>query len=196
MIEERLDVKNRFVNDVKDFQMEVVQDKDANRFIRFKKPDTNICHFDIITWPGHLCISGDMGTFVFRRLHDMFEFFRGDDINPQYWSEKLTAHDSVSGHKKFSQERFEEQIKEWFEYIEFDDEDQKAEIWQQIKFEVLNEDNNHEILAIRAAMDFYDKTYGYIFQDFWESNLMEYDYCYLWCLYAIVWAIKKYDEIN
>ena len=28
--------------------------------------------FDIVTWPGYLCYSGDMGCFVFTRLPDMF----------------------------------------------------------------------------------------------------------------------------
>ena len=47
-------------------------------------------------------VGGDIGDFVFRRLNDMFEFFRDDDagklrINPGYWAEKCTAADTRRG---------------------------------------------------------------------------------------------------
>ncbi len=29
-------------------------------------------------WPGHPAYAGDMGSFVFARLDDMFQFFRTD----------------------------------------------------------------------------------------------------------------------
>lgn len=48
------------------------------RHIRFRQPGTMCMHFDLITWPGYLCYTGDMGTYVFTRLADMFEFFRTD----------------------------------------------------------------------------------------------------------------------
>jgi hypothetical protein len=38
--------------------------------------------FDVVTWPGHLSISGDMGCFVFTRVDDMFTFFRGHEDAP------------------------------------------------------------------------------------------------------------------
>ncbi len=87
--------------------------------------------FDVVTWPGFLAYAGDMGAFVFARLEDMFEFFRGrpvDDkdklyINLGYWGEKLEAVDQVgrrdSGYRVFSpdklKEHVEEQIKNWVE---------------------------------------------------------------------------------
>lgn len=50
----------------------------------------------------YLCYTGDMGTYVFQRLTDMFEFFRTDReykkrnggklaVNLSYWGEKLQA---------------------------------------------------------------------------------------------------------
>ena len=32
------------------------------------------------------------------------------------------------------------------------------------------------------------------FYDFWETDLEEYTFRYLWCLYAIVWGITQYDK--
>lgn len=52
-----------------------------------------------MTWPGHLSITGDVGGYTFCRLRDMFEFFRGGQINPGYWGEKLVSH---SGYKSYS----------------------------------------------------------------------------------------------
>jgi hypothetical protein len=74
--------------------MDIVRDDGENRHIRFQQRGTGVYHFDIITWPGKLCITGDCGTFVFRRLPDMFEFFRSTQrgrINAQYWAEKVIA---------------------------------------------------------------------------------------------------------
>ncbi len=78
-------------------KMTIELDTGLHRSIRFAKPGTNLYAFRLTTWPGHLCISGDLETFVFARLPDMFEFFiRSEDpaatplrINPGYWHEKL-----------------------------------------------------------------------------------------------------------
>ena len=67
-----------FLRDISMHQMSVLRDDGVNRHIRFKTPGTNSMYFDIITWPGFLCYTGDMGTYVFRRLEDMFQFFRTD----------------------------------------------------------------------------------------------------------------------
>lgn len=83
---------DQFAKDVENHQMQVLVDDEVHRSLLFKQPDTGNMYFRINTWPNHLCISGDMGTFVFSRLHDMFAFFRGDkEPNLGYWSEKLEA---------------------------------------------------------------------------------------------------------
>lgn len=86
------DVKERFTNDTANHQMTVLHDDGLYRHVRFKAPDTGMYYYDLITWPGHLTISGDMGTWTFARSRDMFEFFRAnrpDRINADYWAEKL-----------------------------------------------------------------------------------------------------------
>ena len=87
-----------FLKDVAAHEMEILRDDGVYRHIRFKKPGTWCMHFDLVTWPGYLAYSGDMGCYVFSRLNDMFEFFRTDReylqrdgrqlcINLCYWSE-------------------------------------------------------------------------------------------------------------
>jgi len=95
-----------FLKDVATHEMQLLRDDGVYRHLRFKRPGTVCMYFDLITWPGFLCYTGDMGTFVFTRLRDMFEFFRTDReyaqrrgdrqlfVNHGYWSEKLVAVDS------------------------------------------------------------------------------------------------------
>lgn len=87
--------ENDFLEMVKDHKLTIINDDGINRHIRFKNPSTTNCYFDLITWKGHLAISGDLGTWVFSRLDDMFCFFRDEkgelNVNPSYWAEKLVA---------------------------------------------------------------------------------------------------------
>jgi hypothetical protein len=130
--------EERFLGDVKDHVMTIVRDDGrAGRHIRFKKPGTMCMHFDVITWPGYLCYTGDMGTYVFRRLEDMFEFFRTSSkhsrqdrqlfINPAYWGEKLESIDRGDGFKKFSREKFAAAIKDYYDSHVKEDIEEEAE---------------------------------------------------------------------
>lgn len=85
-----------FLKDVESHRMTVLSDSGVNRSLKFENPNCSNLHFFITTWPGHLCISGDMGTFVFARIHDMFLFFDGKEpqANMDYWSEKLIAQEA------------------------------------------------------------------------------------------------------
>ena len=84
------EAKDRFEACIKDHKIYIQNDNGNFRHIHCSKGDS-VYHFNITTWPGYLCISGDMGCFVFRRELDMFGFFRNksNGINPYYWSEKL-----------------------------------------------------------------------------------------------------------
>jgi len=38
--------------------------------------------------------------------------------------------------------------------------------------------------------------YGFDFDEFWEKDYRTCRYNYIWLCYAIVWGIKKFDELN
>jgi hypothetical protein len=222
--------KEQFLRDVGEHVLTVLRDDGVDRHLRFRKPGTGCYGFDLLTWPGHLLITGDCGSFLFLRLHDMFQFFRTDrepkddlHLNPQYWSEKLIATD-CNGRRggaatKFSKEKFEANIKRWFddsfeEEIKSDasldegdwdyeeDAEQRAKhvaerkarrdaIWEEIVSDVLHHsDNEHQ--AAQAAYDFEHD--GFNFQDFYEVDNSDYTFHFIWCAYAIAWGIKRYDE--
>ena len=190
----------RFLKDTKNHQMQVDIDQGVHRSIRFKKPMSFTYHFRLVTWPGHLSISGDMGDFVFARLNDMFEFFRDDSmenrINLSYWSEKLTAHDKNSGHKQFSQELFQSVIRERFAEWSFESRHAKDEALKHLEDEwdgLLSATPDNALDAIRAAEDYTCLVTGNGFSEMWDYRLDDYTFHFVWCCRAIVWGIKQYD---
>lgn len=200
-------VKANFLNTVKDHSLEIVHNDGVHRHLVFSKNKSMVYQFHLTTWPGHLCISGDMGTYVFSRIEDMFDFFRDSEdlrINPGYWGEKLQAICKTGGFMEWSEEFFQDAIKSDFdayfgdEDVAPDDEDEqeflsnKADCWEQIEIEVLHSPED-EHASMEAAMNFGFN--GFQFQDFWEHQLRDYTYHYLWCLYAIVWGIQQFDLI-
>jgi len=200
-----------FLKDVSTHVVEVIRDDGLFRHIRFKRPGTMCMHFDLITWPGYLCYTGDMGTYVFRRLNDMFEFFRTDrmssyakannltlDIDPGYWGEKLEAVDRGDGFKEWSVAKFKkrliEQFNEWADGENFSVED-KLKAFKILENDVLDclEDGGKEH-AYRSAMDceIYSNR---PFEDFYEIDTEEYTHYFIWCCYALAWGIAEYDKV-
>jgi len=191
--------EERFLRDVKDHHMKVLRDDGVDRHLRFRRPGTICYGFDLITWAGHLCITGDCGTYVFARITDMFEFFRVAPryegtlhINTGYWHEKVLAKDRHGGCEEYSRDAFHKAIKEWFKvWSEYQPKGLRDEGWRYVEEQVLSHDEN-EYDAINAALSFSYESLD--FQDFWEVNLREYTFRYVWCLYAIVWGIQQYDS--
>lgn len=189
----------RFLKEIDNHVMEVVWDDGVNRHIRFRRPGTMCLHFDLITWPGYLCYTGDMGTYVFRRLLDMFQFFRCDltdkpyRIDLRYWAEKVEAQDKGDGISAFSIDAFKAAVKDYFEQATSDEYDwpakKKAELWTEIENDVLDVDDEHS--AWENLRCFEHK--GFEFDD-WENQCKEYSHRFLWCCHALEWAITTYDK--
>jgi hypothetical protein len=207
--------EERFLRDVAQHKMTVIKDDGVHRHLHFAKPGTSCMHFDLITWPGYLCYTGDMGTYVFTRLRDMFEFFRTDReyakrrgkelaINPSYWGEKLEAVDKCDGFKQFSEEKFNAAIREYFvswvrDHRGDTSKEERRELWEAIECEVLGADGDGGGYRKQcAAHDFYHEVNravgNFRFEDFWETNVEEYSHRFMWCCYALAWGIQQYDD--
>ena len=50
-------------------------------------------------------------------------------------------------------------------------------------------------LEIREAVNNFNCN-GFDFDEFWEKDYRTCRYDYIWLCYAIVWGIKKFDELN
>ena len=209
--------EDRFLHDVANHEMEVLRDKGLYRHIRFKRPDSGCMYFDLITWPGSLCYTGDMGTYVFRRVEDMFEFFRTDQrdwnynksgglsINPSYWSEKLIA---VDGNRQkgsateFDADRFRAVINEYRVQWIRDCRDRgthkndRRALWDQVQTDVLDYLDEDPQSAMTAAYRFSEivGNLNFQFHDIWDHNFERFTFHFIWCCYALAWGVKKYDE--
>lgn len=169
-----------FLADVSGHTMTVIKDDGQHRHLRFRNNGSFNQAFEIITWPGYLAIVGDMGDYVFARITDMFEFFRGNSINLSYWAEKVQA-SGREGVKEYSEEIARAWVKEQLdEYEASDDVREQAD--------GLYYDNGEVRLYDQiGTIDFHG------FADHWEANFKDYTHHYRWCCFAIVWAIKQYD---
>lgn len=197
--------EEEFLKDVKDHQIEIIYERGVYRHITFRRPNTICMGFDLITWPGYLCYTGDMGTYVFRRLNDMFEFFRKEPydkgelpINPFYWEEKVQAVDRSYGDegrtREYSAELFKARVREWVADMAAEmNEKEHAKFLEAIEDEVLDFAEYGEQVARKAAYDFTWNRKD-VFTDFQEQSFREFTHRFLWCCYALVWGIKQYDK--
>lgn len=185
--------KEQFLGHVKDHEMKIIREDGLYRHIEFR--NKNGCsnqYFHLVTWPGYLAYTGDMGCFVFSRIKDMFGFFRGNDINPGYWAEKCESQDvATHGIREFSVDEFRDAVLN--ETRSHFDLGEDAEIPEVIIDEIeplLDASDEYECIA--AMRDFDSELIE--FTDFWENKLTRGTYHYIWACYAIQWGIAKYDE--
>jgi len=190
-------MKEQFLKDIKDFEITIENDNGLNRVISCRnKNGTFNRSFSIITWCNHLCISGDMGDFIYSRTEDMFDFFKQEElkINVDYWTEKMTSCSVFGGGSNrgtaYNSQKTKDNVlnyvknnKDWY----LDDRQSLEEEIEDICFE--DGDIRVEDALNEAFSDFNicPETL---------HDLMEYGVTYHteWCLYAIVWAIQEYDK--
>ena len=187
---------NQFLADVASHSMSVKLDDGLYRNVVFRAADKSWNHwFEIVTWPGCLVIHGDMGTWTFSRVDDMFRFFRDSEglkINPHYWCEKLRAGTGSEGMdlaKNFDADEFRKRCFERISDCFSDEPDKVVEITDALKDDLYYEEFEWDLK--RAVYNFKHKDYQFDGCDMPDGKVWSYHY--LWCCYAIVWAIQQYD---
>ncbi|CAL9958034.1 hypothetical protein VPHK250G1_0030 [Vibrio phage K250 g1] len=193
--------QKQFLESVKSHTVTALLDNGVYRHLHCTKGSIDR-HFDIVTYPGNLVISGDMGCFVFKRVNDMFNFFRMDDndfmkgnvINPGYWNEKVEAGETTEWDNDAFRENVNQVLQNWLDDAEDNEHDEEFIEEQKEKVSDLLDDIGSEWEAVSAINDWDADEYGVDFEDFWESSCNRATYHYIWCCYAIVWAISQYDK--
>lgn len=200
----------RFLGDVKGHVMRVHLNDGINRRLTFGKPGDSNMWFCIATFNNVLVYYGDMGSYVFSRIEDMFKFFRRpgpidrDSINPQYWSEKVLSVDRHHAIEVFSEEEWVKAIRydvksyleneatgeegSWFELARV--------IWPAVKEELIKPGASNLQEAVESVNRFEIEGHQPFSDFFYENNLTEYGYHFLWCCYAIVWGIQQFDALD
>ncbi len=183
----------QFQRNTKDHSMEVLRDDGLYRHLKFSNNGSSIYRFDLITWPGYLAVAGDMGEYIFSRVPDMFQFFRGEPggINTGYWAEKCLAVDRHNGIEGFDEDVARQRVKEALE-SHYEDEPEKLKEG----LAKADEDINYSEGEVR----FYDSCMNYEtpegrcpFDGGEMPDCKEYSLAFVWVLYAIVWGINQYD---
>lgn len=202
----RSDSAARFKRDTADHVMTVLHDDGLYRHLRFQrefwqvpylnKQRSGMYWFEIITVPGSLTFRGDGESFVFARLADMFEFFRGPvgQINPGYWVEKLTSHRDAA--MSYDRDIFERLVKQEF-VAAVRDRSAPAGLGLAVRRDLLDSYDHYTSCeeGARAALSEFEYE-GFRFEDSWEWNLRDYDWWFLWALHGIVWGIAQYDAVK
>lgn len=190
---EYAEIEARFQRDTARHEMTVLHDDGLYRHLRFANPKTSEYWFDIVTWPGSLTMRGDVGDgYVFSRLPDMFEFFRGGSrygINPHYWAEKLGG--GRRSVKEYSEKLLRQRVVEQFVEDARWNGGVPPGTGKALRTWVLNEYLSDEHQARNVLEDFAHR--GYEFSDVWEWDLTDYEWSFIWACHAIVWGIGQYD---
>lgn len=144
--------------------------------------------FEIITWPGSLCYTGDMGDYLFQRTEDMVAFMERSCMSYHYAAEKCVA-------------KGREKIEEWNE--DLFKQHLKDRIRQGKMFTVLRQGNRRtestkeKIREIISEYENYSQPQDAL-KAMYESGLWDelpdcndYTQNFLWCLHAIKWFCKN-----
>ena len=189
----------QFLNDVKNHELTIHRNNGVYRHLTFVNPNDCDKYFNITTFPNYLVITGDMGALVFSRLHDMFNFFRSNDlkINPGYWAEKIQSasyQGKIESYSEFDTDEVKRFAQEYLDdFLEQNmlSELDKEELLEEFDSEILHSEDEYEIVEAIRNFD----CHGFDFEEFWEGYYRKYRYHYIWLCYAIVWGIKKFDEV-
>lgn len=201
----------RFKEDTKNHTLKIIKDDGVHRHLRYDNNGSSCYHFNIVTWPGYLNISGDIDCLTFSRTEDMFKFFTHKRINPYYWGEKLQSplrrgeHDS-----EYSSELFKGWMDDWFidcteseltpkealtackDFLTHKDYDSEHEA-----LNIINEacesccyglDEKGEELLLEVNYEF--------FEDYESSDWKQYTHEYIWILEGIRTVCNLYWELK
>lgn len=204
--------EERFLSDVKDHVMTILNDDGINRHLHFAKPGSSSYSFHIVTFCGYLVMTGDMGAWILSRLKDNFEFIRSERtnadrlyINPSYWSEKIQAQCKHTGIEKYSADKFNTLVRERFAEYKQDnsfssrkvDKDDLTTLGVLLEEKLIDCGESYEE-ASRALDDYNDEwneRFGRSFlEDLWDHDLRDYTFGFIWACYAWAYAVRTYDQ--
>ncbi len=189
------------MKDVAGHELTILKDDGIYRHLHLGRAGSSTFAYDIVTYPGYLVISGDMGANVFSRVKDMFKFFREDiidgkiRINEGYWREKVQ--NGKDGIYEFTDESFERRVRSHLEDIKDDVEERSGDfdvLMEEVESELFNTGNSE--LELRTALEEFEWHDEKLFNDTWEWDFNEFTFHFTWQCYAIVWAIAQYDAIK
>lgn len=190
-----------FLKDVENHQLTVNLDSGVYRDITIANPNTMCMHYNITTRPGYLMFTGDMGCFVFKRTNDMLGFFRpqsGYYINTSYWGEKVEAGEVSQFDMDTANASLQNYLTNFLDDLDLSDPEDREKSKQALSAvnEFISSNEYSGEFEFWENINSWDKDEagGLELTDFFEASTTAKTFRYVWCCYAIVHAIKLYDE--
>lgn len=191
-------VQRRFEAETRDHTMTVLHRDGVSRHLRFARPGMRRWSWDILTWPGHLAVSGEVGhgwQFAHgdRDVLPLFVPFalRGR-INPYYWSERVPPHRRPHA-RRFSPAKFQRSVREQIAAHALTP-DQRDELLRSLDaagvFDIRDRRAAGSALAGRWAAG----ERAVEFADVDEMDVEEWDGQFLLSQFAILFATTAYAE--
>ena len=199
----REEAKQRFAENTENHTVDIRHDDGLYRHLVCSNEGSSVYRFDIVTYPGYLVVSGDMGEWVFSRVIDMFKFFRSPDgdINPGYWAEKCCAGNTT----EFSDEKFIDAVTGYVSDYYEDDYEAFTKVMAAVQEDIFDlvekgEENPYYCLnefeySFGGRMSD-SPVFRFNQADMSEFSFSDYTLHFLWALHGIVWAINEYDRLK
>lgn len=191
-------VKERIVNDLAGHTITVMHEAGLYRHYRCQRPGTWCMGFDIVTWPGSLCYTGDMGDYLFQRADDMIAFMSSAIRDHSYVAQKCVA----GKVKEWREERFEEVLRERLKQSRADGSEGRHRVMRRGVW--VEASVTEKIKEIRREYDNYCSQHDAM-KAMYESGLWDscelpscevYTFHFLWCLHAIKWFCDKLKGVK
>jgi hypothetical protein len=192
-------VASQFPVRIKNHRVDAIMENDLYRHYRCWDGYSSNDSFTIVTSPGILVYTGDMGTYVFERTENMIAFMGRACRDIDYSAEKCVAADR-DGIMKFTEEAFHREIAYRKEtLIEYAKDDQ-VELSDKVKeaFQVLDDTE----LEYGGHLDYATACTAIRDSELWDDcdfpELREYTFRFRFCLRAIDWFCNKLElgEVN
>ncbi len=179
----------QFTANISEHELTVLHDDGLYRHLRMARPGTGIWGWSVVTWPGHLATSGDIGEgFIFTREPDMLGFFAkgggytysdgAPQIDIRYWAEKLTR--GAQSVKTYSRDVFLQRVRDHIR-----EERGSLSPWRRA---TLYEDAQDVPESPTLAHQWLDDAFPNC--DTWEWDLADWDHHFLLACYAIHATVK------
>lgn len=186
-----------FERDVANHQVVTTHESEVVRVMHAATPGVSFESFTVtIMKDRFLTISGDAGNYMFdlssTNEHRLFECAEGlESLRFDRIGKALLSIDKTSGYMEFSPEMFREKVIRHVNVcITHEDllQEDAAEIINLVKSEILCADDEFE--AMMAIQDFHDELLPDLFTEFSWSDVKAPTVRFLWCCFAIAWALK------
>ena len=167
-------------------QIEIILANDMHRHWRCAKPGTGVYEFHVITVPGRLIVTGDIGFLAVERTRDMVAWCSGAVQSIEYFAEKVP--------RSIKTTEYSEEVAEAWCREELADEDVSDETKAELDdfIETVDFTNWHQFYTELHASE---ELSGHVANCDYPS-FEDYNHNFLWCRQALMWFLASLPSLT